>query len=73
MLGVPNYLSIVFLLKTLGDYDNNGAIVFPVLNISVILINSLVGIFVFKEKPGKYLLLALGLAIISLILILKNG
>jgi len=70
VLGIPNYLSIFFLLKALQNFNNNGAIVFPALNIAVILINATVAIFLFKEKLNKYNLIGLVLAIISLVFII---
>ena len=54
ILGIPNYLSIFFLLKALHDFDNNGALIFPVLNICVILINSFIALIFFKEKLSQY-------------------
>ncbi|MCU0428692.1 MAG: EamA family transporter [Cytophagaceae bacterium] len=73
VLGIPNFLSILFLLQALEAFNNNGAVVFPVLNMAVIVVNALAGIFVFKEKPGKWLPAALVLSVIALILVLTNG
>ncbi len=70
ILGIPNYLSIYFLLKALQDFDNNGAFLFPVLNICVILVNSLIAILFLKEKMSKANYAGLFLAVISLILII---
>ena len=70
ILGIPNYLSILFLIKALKDFDNNGALIFPVLNISVILINSFIAIVFFKEKLNRYNYIGLFLAVVSLVLII---
>ncbi|HWZ22724.1 MAG TPA: hypothetical protein VNW06_08725, partial [Cytophagaceae bacterium] len=72
ILGIPNYLSIFFLLKALRDFDNNGALIFPVLNICVILINSFIALVFFKEKLSKYNYAGLFLAVISLMLIIST-
>jgi uncharacterized membrane protein len=72
VLGIPNYLSIYFLLKALHDFDNNGAILFPALNISVILINSFVSFLFFKERLTNYNYVGLFLAVIALMLITSS-
>ncbi len=72
VLGVPNYLSIFFLLRALRDFDNNGALIFPILNIGVILINSFIALFFFKEKLSIYNYAGLLLAVVSLLLIISN-
>lgn len=72
-LGVPNFLSFYYLLKALSDYDNNGAYVLPLYNISVIMVSSLVGIVFFKEKLTKLNYLGLLLALIAIFLINHQG
>lgn len=72
ILGIPNYLSIFFLLKALHDFDNNGALIFPVLNICVILINSFIALIFFKEKLSQYNYIGLFLAVVSLMLIIST-
>lgn len=49
-LGVPNYFSIYFLMKALGDFGHDGAYVYPLLNISVILFTAFFAWLLFKEK-----------------------
>lgn len=69
VLGIPNYFSVYFLLKALQAYNNDGAFVYPVANIGVILMSALVAMFAFKEKlllPNK---LGLGLAVLAIVLI----
>ncbi|HVD99341.1 MAG TPA: hypothetical protein VNB90_14125 [Cytophagaceae bacterium] len=72
ILGIPNYLSIYFLLRALRDFDNNGALIFPVLNICVILLNSLVAIIFFKERTNSYNLIGLALALCSLVFMMAG-
>lgn len=72
VLGIPNYLSIFFLLRALRDFDNNGALIFPILNICVILINALIALLFFKEKLSRYNYIGLLMAIVSLLLIISN-
>lgn len=49
-LGVPNYFSIYFLQASLSDFKGNGAFVFPVINIGIILITSGMAFLLFKER-----------------------
>ncbi len=49
-LGVPNFFSLYFLLKALSAFNNDGAFIFPILNIGIILFSSLLAIILFKER-----------------------
>lgn len=69
LLGIPNYFSIYFLLKTLTDFGNDGSVVFPVLNISIITISAVASLVIFREKLNRYNLAGLLLAIVSIILV----
>ena len=65
-LGIPNYFSIYFLLRALSAFDNNGAFLYPIFNIGVILGSSLAGLLLYRERLGRTNLLGLLLAIIAL-------
>ncbi len=52
ILGIPNFFSIYLVLKLLGD-GWSGSIVFPLLNVSIILISALIGVLLFKEHFNK--------------------
>ncbi|MCP4522439.1 MAG: hypothetical protein GY827_12230 [Cytophagales bacterium] len=67
-LGVPNYFSIYFLLKALQHFENNGAWLYPVANISIIIITGALGFFLFKEQLDNNKKLGIGLAILAIIL-----
>jgi len=68
-LGIPNFFSVYFLLFALDDFNNNGAVIFPVLNIGTITLSSILAVLVFKEKFTINNLLGVGLAILSILLI----
>ncbi|MEZ4977886.1 MAG: DMT family transporter [Chitinophagales bacterium] len=68
LLGIPNYGSIYFLFKALNHYSNDSASVFPLNNIGIVLLSSLVAIFFFQEKLSKWNLLGLTIALLSIIL-----
>lgn len=77
LLGIPNYFSIFFQLKALSAFDNNGAIVYPSLNIGIIIVSTLAAVLFFKEKLGRFNQIGVVLAIIVIFLlshqeILKN-
>ncbi len=68
-LGVPNFFSIYFLLRALGNETLNSATVFTLNNVSIVLFSTLLGILLFKEKLLARNWLGIGLAIISIVLI----
>lgn len=68
-LGVPNFFSLFYLLKALQDFKNDGAFLFPIFNIAIILVSSIFAVIVFKEKLSKLNLLGLSMAILSIFLI----
>ena len=67
-LGIPNYLSIYFVLEALNQLG--GIIVFPVLNIGVVLLSSILSFVIYKEYLSKLNWSGIALACISIILIL---
>ncbi|MBK7668019.1 MAG: hypothetical protein IPJ32_12200 [Sphingobacteriaceae bacterium] len=69
ILGIPNYFSIFFILKSLEANIFTSAQLFPVLNISNVVLTALVGFLVFKEKLSAQNLLGVLLAVISILLI----
>ncbi len=68
-LGIPNFFSIFLLLKVLSGFDGDGALVFPVFNISVILMAAIASYFLFKEQLSIINKLGLALAIFAILLI----
>jgi len=71
-LGIPNYFSYLFLIKTLEAFDNHGDFVFPVGNIGVILFTSGVALFYFKDRFSFRNFLGLGFSILALGFLLLN-
>ena len=68
-LGVPNYFSIYFLVKTLRSDILESSGIFAINNVSIVTLSTFVGIFLFKEKLIKKNWIGIGLAILSIILI----
>ena len=69
VLGVPNYFSIYCLMQALGSFGGNGAFVFPLLNIIVIIITNFLGVLLFKEKITKVNFLGVLIALCSIVLV----
>ena len=51
IFGVPNFFSLVFFLKALGNMESS--IVFPLVSMGVVVSSSLIGMFLFQEKLSK--------------------
>jgi len=69
VLGVPNYFSVYVLLLALSAFNNNGAFVFPILNIAVILLSNLISVLVFKERMFTTKILGMLLALLAIVLL----
>lgn len=69
ILGIPNYFSVYFLLKSLTAFDHNGAFVFSFMNVSVIILASFFSIILFKERLNKLNYLGTGLALLCIVLL----
>lgn len=67
LVGIPNYLSARFLLLSLGSVP--AMITYPVYSVGSIVLITLAGVILFKEKLSKQKMVALLLVIISLILL----
>ncbi|GAB4133552.1 MAG: DMT family transporter [Raineya sp.] len=51
ILGVVNYFSIIFMIKSLQiEFAGNGAFFFPIFNIGIILLSTFFAVLFFKEK-----------------------
>lgn len=68
-LGVPNYSSIYFLLKALQHDSLNSASVFTINNVAIVMLSTLLGIIIFKERLSTKNWAGIGLAIVSILLV----
>ena len=69
LIGIFNFGNILFYLKAHQTFAKNPSTVFAGMNMGVIIIGSLVGLFVFKEKLTKMNFIGLFLAMVAVILI----
>ncbi|NER13294.1 EamA family transporter [Leptobacterium flavescens] len=69
MLGVPNYYSVYFLLKALQSETLNSSTVFTINNVAVVMLTTLLGILLFREKLSPKNWLGIAIAVISIFLV----
>ncbi|WP_411031008.1 EamA family transporter [Spongiimicrobium sp. 3-5] len=69
VLGVPNYFSIYFLLKALNNEALTSASIFTINNVAIVMLSTLLGIVLFKEKISTKNWGGIALAIISIFLV----
>lgn len=67
ILGLPNVLAIQFILAALSELP--AIVVFPVLNIGVIVFTAVVAFIIWREKLNKYGLVAIVTGIVAIILL----
>lgn len=72
LVGVFNFGNILFYLKAHQAFAKNPSTVFAGMNMGVIVIGSLVGIFIFKEKVTKLNVFGLCLALFAIIFIVAS-
>lgn len=72
-LGVPNYYSIEFLLKALKTEGLESSTAFTINNVSVVVLTTLFGLVLFKEKLIKKNWIGIAIAIVSIILVVFYG
>ncbi len=69
LVGIFNFGNIFFYLKAHQAFADNPSTVFAGMNLGVILIGSLVGLFLFKEKLNQKNFVGLFLALVAVVLI----
>ena len=67
MIGVPNFFSSRFLLGALGEIP--AVVVYPTFCVATILLVTLTGVMVFKEKLKTKQWIALGIILAALVLL----
>ncbi|MBP6758529.1 MAG: DMT family transporter [Flavobacterium sp.] len=72
LVGIFNFGNILFYLKAHQSFAENPSTVFAGMNMGVIIIGSLTGIFIFKEKLSKMNYAGLFLALVSIVLIVLS-
>ncbi|MDG2194222.1 MAG: EamA family transporter [Polaribacter sp.] len=73
LLGIPNYYSIVFLLKALQTEGMESSTLFTINNVGIVVVTTMVALFVFKEKLVKKNWIGIVLAVISILLVVSSS
>jgi len=74
LLGVPNYFSIVYLLKALSTDGMESSTAFTLNNVGIVILSTLFGLFIFKEKLIWKNWLGIVIAVVSILLVMSaNG
>jgi uncharacterized membrane protein len=68
-LGIPNYLALYFLIRSLSAFDNDGSLVYPSVNIGIIVLASIISWAFFQDRLSTQNKMGILLAIISIFLI----
>ncbi len=67
LLGIPNYFSMYFLVKTLGAFP--ATFIFPINNIGIVAATTAIAVLAFKEKLNQKNTIGILLAIAAIVLI----
>lgn len=73
LLGIPNYFSIVYLLKALSADGMESSTAFTVNNVGIVVLSTLLGLFLFKEKLSVKNWLGVLIAVLSVYLVFRHG
>lgn len=68
-LGIPNYYSVFYLLKALQSDSFNSATIFTINNVAIVMLSTLLGIVIFKEKLIRKNWVGIIIAILSIFLV----
>lgn len=69
MLGIVNYYSMYYLLKALNHESLESSTLFTLNNVAIVMVSTLIGLFIFKEKISITNWVGIMLAIISIVII----
>ncbi len=69
ILGVVNYFSIYYLLKALNYEELESSTLFTVNNVAIVMLSTLLGLFLFKERISKKNWVGISLAVISIVIV----
>ena len=69
VLGVPNYYSILFLIKSLQTKGLESSVLFTINNVAIVITSVLVGLLLFKEEFSNKNKLGIALAIVGIIVV----
>ena len=68
-LGIPNFFSMFLVMKSLESNFLNASTFFPVNNMSIVVLGTVISILAFKEKLSKLNMLGIILSVLAIVLI----
>ena len=69
ILGVPNYFSIIFLIKALQNKNIESSTLFTVNNVGVVVVSTFVVLWLFKEQFSAKNKIGIALALLGIVLV----
>lgn len=69
VLGVPNYFTIVFLINAMKTSGFESSTLFTINNVSIVVVSTIVGLLLFKEKFSLKNKIGVALAILGIVLV----
>jgi drug/metabolite transporter (DMT)-like permease len=69
LLGIPNFASGYFLVKTLSVSGFESSVIFPVNNMAIVSISAIAGIFFFKEKISVTNIWGIALSLLAIVVL----
>jgi drug/metabolite transporter (DMT)-like permease len=70
ILGIPNFFSIYFILKALSSNVLESSQLYPMANVFIVILSSLAGVILFKEKLSKINAIGILLSVVAIALIM---
>lgn len=70
VLGIPNFFSIYFILKALSSGVLESSQLYPIANVFIVILSSLAGVLLFKEKLSKVNAIGILLSVAAIALIM---
>ncbi len=69
-LGIPNFLSIYFILKALSSGAMESSQLYPVANVFIVILSALAGVVLFKDRLSKINAIGILLSVVAIALIM---
>jgi drug/metabolite transporter (DMT)-like permease len=69
VLGVPNYFSIYFVMLAIQETGLESSVIYPIVNMGVVLGSALAGVLLFREKLSKWNYAGIALSVLAIAMI----
>lgn len=69
ILGIPNYFSLYYLIKMLDSEVFESSTIFTIHNVAIVMVSTLVGILLFKERISMRNAIGIAMALIAIFLV----